>query len=104
LLPYIASAEKVASVDTAAICTVRIVYVKKELSQAKVVTHMQAYKSKRCPRCGGNIFTDEDTFGHYEQCLQCGYEQQIQKVRKLQTPSTSIAGLHCNRWAVPEGL
>jgi hypothetical protein len=29
-------------------------------------------RTKRCPRCGGNIYVDSDRFGWYEQCLQCG--------------------------------
>ena len=57
---------------------------------------MQTYKPKRCPRCGGNLFIDEDTVGCHEQCLQCGYERQIQEVRKVRTQSMSVAGLHSN--------
>jgi hypothetical protein len=29
---------------------------------------------KRCPRCGGNIYVEEDCFGCWGYCLQCGYE------------------------------
>ena len=29
------------------------------------------FTRKRCPRCGGNIFLDNDSDGWYEQCLQC---------------------------------
>lgn len=57
---------------------------------------MQALISKRCPRCGGNLFIDEDPVGYYEQCLQCGYEHQIQKPMKIQTRSRSFAGTHLN--------
>jgi hypothetical protein len=28
---------------------------------------------KQCPRCGGNIYSSSDYYGRYEQCLQCGY-------------------------------
>lgn len=31
------------------------------------------FTQKRCPKCGGNIFLDKDSYGWYEQCLQCGY-------------------------------
>ena len=58
---------------------------------------MQALKSKRCPRCGGNIFLDEDTMGYYEQCLQCGYEHQVQRTEEFRTKSRLVAGLHANR-------
>jgi hypothetical protein len=29
--------------------------------------------SKRCLKCGGNIFINQDLDGWYEQCLQCGF-------------------------------
>ncbi len=27
---------------------------------------------KRCPRCEGDLYEDEDTYGRYVACLQCG--------------------------------
>jgi DNA-directed RNA polymerase subunit M/transcription elongation factor TFIIS len=45
---------------------------------------MQTLKTNRCPRCGGNIFIDEDSIGYYAHCLQCGYEQQIRELGKVQ--------------------
>ncbi|MBN1189813.1 MAG: hypothetical protein JXA46_08675 [Dehalococcoidales bacterium] len=32
---------------------------------------------KKCPRCRGDIFIDEDSNRHYEKCLQCGYEHEV---------------------------
>ena len=29
---------------------------------------------KACPRCGGDICRNRDTFGVYHQCAQCGRE------------------------------
>jgi ribosomal protein S27AE len=37
----------------------------------------------RCPKCGGNVFLDSDHFGWYEECLQCGYTRNLQKVVKV---------------------
>ena len=31
------------------------------------------WKLRSCPRCGGDIYIDEDWQVRYEQCLQCGY-------------------------------
>ena len=31
----------------------------------------------RCPRCGGNIFWDEDHDGWYFECLQCSHRQDV---------------------------
>ena len=28
---------------------------------------------KSCPRCKGDMISDSDRYGLYEQCLQCGY-------------------------------
>ena len=30
-------------------------------------------KFKVCPRCHGDLYFNEDTFGKYVNCLQCGY-------------------------------
>ncbi len=38
---------------------------------------------KKCPRCRGDIFIDEDTDRYYEKCLQCGYERELQAVRSV---------------------
>lgn len=38
---------------------------------------------KKCPRCRGDIFIDEDVEGCYEKCLQCGYEREVGKVAAL---------------------
>jgi ssDNA-binding Zn-finger/Zn-ribbon topoisomerase 1 len=28
---------------------------------------------KSCPRCKGDVLLENDQYGWYEQCLQCGY-------------------------------
>jgi hypothetical protein len=28
---------------------------------------------KACPRCKGDLFLDEDHYGKYKSCIQCGY-------------------------------
>lgn len=45
---------------------------------------MYMWKSKGCPRCGGDIFTDRDLDGWYEQCLQCGYLQYMDSIFEMQ--------------------
>ena len=34
---------------------------------------IEVIKLKCCPRCSGDISFDRDSFGWYEQCIQCGY-------------------------------
>ena len=34
----------------------------------------------RCPKCGGNLYMDNDWHGWYEQCLQCGFTHNLEAV------------------------
>ena len=38
---------------------------------------MSRWKSKACPRCGGDMFIDRDLDSWYEQCLQCSYKMEL---------------------------
>jgi ribosomal protein S27AE len=35
----------------------------------------------RCPKCGGNVYLENDMDGWYEECLQCGYMTELQVVK-----------------------
>ena len=37
-------------------------------------------KLKSCPKCKGDIMVDRDSYGWYEQCLQCGYLRDLRNV------------------------
>jgi hypothetical protein len=37
-------------------------------------------KRAKCPKCGGKVYLDSDMYGWYEQCLQCGHTQNLEKV------------------------
>ncbi len=39
-------------------------------------------KAKSCPRCRGDIYIDEDTYGWYEECIQCGYLRFLEKINE----------------------
>ena len=32
---------------------------------------------KRCPRCKGDIHVNKDTYGHFMECLQCGFAKDL---------------------------
>ena len=34
-------------------------------------------KFKVCPKCQGDLYLKEDTFGKYLSCLQCGYLRDV---------------------------
>ena len=34
--------------------------------------------TRRCPRCGGNLFCDRDYGGWYLECLQCSYTRELE--------------------------
>ncbi|MFC2018447.1 hypothetical protein ACFLU4_00610 [Chloroflexota bacterium] len=36
----------------------------------------------RCPKCGGNTYTDRDHYGWYQNCLQCGCIRDLPRIMK----------------------
>ena len=42
-----------------------------------------------CPKCKGAVALDRDRYGWYEQCLQCGYQRDLQVVAKAPHPVES---------------
>ena len=40
-------------------------------------------KLKACPRCKGDLHGNRDMYGSYDECLQCGYMQDIEEPNKL---------------------
>ncbi len=37
-------------------------------------------KFKSCPKCKGDVLLDQDYYGWYEQCLQCGYMRDLPSI------------------------
>ena len=37
-------------------------------------------KKAKCPKCNGKIYLDSDYYGWFEQCIQCGYTRNMEKV------------------------
>jgi len=40
-------------------------------------------RKQKCPKCAGNMFLDIDTYGWYEQCLQCGFCSHLGKMVEM---------------------
>ena len=38
---------------------------------------------KSCPRCKGDVILDQDQYGWYEYCLQCGYIGDLVHIEEL---------------------
>jgi len=37
---------------------------------------------RKCNKCGGNLYIEEDVYGRYISCLQCGFtEECLEKVK-----------------------
>ena len=36
---------------------------------------------KGCPKCRGDLHINEDMYGEYKKCVQCGYMEDIEKRR-----------------------
>ncbi len=52
------------------------------------------FLKKPCPKCGGNIYLTDDSYGSYELCLQCGYTRDLESVaqeKKLPEPAVRNA-------------
>jgi ribosomal protein S27AE len=47
---------------------------------------MVTWKSKSCPRCGGDMFIENDMDGWYEQCLQCSHRVELKKLAEPKEP------------------
>ena len=51
----------------------------------------RGFTNRRCPKCNGNVFIDQDSLvgseegydGWYEWCLQCGYTRYLQPATVL---------------------
>ena len=40
-------------------------------------------KLKACPRCKGDLNSNRDMYGSYDECLQCGYMRDFEEPSKL---------------------
>ena len=38
---------------------------------------------KACPRCKGDMHSNRDMYGSYQECLQCGYMADMDKSSRL---------------------
>ena len=47
---------------------------------------MVMWKTKSCPRCGGDTFIDSDMDGWYEQCLQCSHRLELRNLVETKEP------------------
>ena len=53
-----------------------------------MLTHM--VESSVCPRCGGFVHTNEDAYGEYMECLQCGYMVDVIRSRDRTQSSPQV--------------
>lgn len=45
------------------------------------------WNMKKCPRCRGDVYIDEDLDTCYQKCLQCGYERELERVAVVRSNS-----------------
>lgn len=60
---------------------------------------------KACPRCKGDIYLDQDAYGSFLKCLQCGYHKDAIKndsAHKFPTvfPPTGGLTMRTKRWTI----
>ena len=44
---------------------------------------------KSCPKCRGDMYQDEDFYGAYQGCLQCGYVRELAKASTVTPEPTA---------------
>jgi hypothetical protein len=47
------------------------------------------YALRGCPKCAGDLRREDDTFGSYEQCVQCGYLHEVPGKPPVALPAAS---------------
>ena len=35
------------------------------------------WRLKGCQKCGGDVFIEKDAYGWYQECLQCGWRDEL---------------------------
>jgi hypothetical protein len=61
----------------------------------------QTYRLHECERCGGDLCVDEDQFGRYSHCLQCGAlwaEENVEEETEPMLQSDKVIP-GCNVWS-----
>jgi len=54
---------------------------------------MQTWRLKGCIRCGGNVFIENDSYGWYLACIQCGYHRELDiPTRRRKQPAEEREG------------
>ena len=48
---------------------------------------------KSCPKCHGDVHVDEDSYGAYAKCLQCGFSRDLPSIAALEK---ALAGVSAN--------
>ena len=46
---------------------------------------------KECPRCQGDLFLDQDHFGKFKTCIQCGYMRDLVEGVVVENPRPAVA-------------
>ena len=49
-------------------------------------------KFKGCPKCQGDLYLNQDMYGNYFNCLQCGYTKDVTGDSELEVREPATAG------------
>jgi hypothetical protein len=49
------------------------------------------FVNRKCSKCGGSVYLDSDYFGWYEECLQCGFVSDLQKIVEVTHKPEKVA-------------
>jgi len=48
------------------------------------------FRLKACPKCGGDLKIEKDSYGQYKQCVQCGWIRDISDEGAIIEPAPYI--------------
>ena len=52
----------------------------KQYSTRQGVVKMEGNKYRKCPKCGGSLFTDRDIYGWFQHCINCGLHRELKNI------------------------
>ncbi len=71
------------------------------LNLVEEASNMTKWKFKSCHRCGGDVYIAQDSYGWYEQCLQCSFSSDLQSINEFKQQPSEIERESIPKAAMP---
>ena len=74
------------------------------LNLVEEASDMTEWRFKSCHRCGGDMYIAGDSYGWYEQCLQCGSTGELKNISEFKQQPPEIEKESVPKAATPAGI